>query len=280
MKHSFVFLMMGILAAPCYSNDPPKAGEVRESEIATGVKMKFCWIPAGKAMLGAPANEAGRFDNEKERAFTTVGFWLGKYEVTQDEYEAVMGENPSGYRLPKPAAGKLTKNQKGSGRNPVERVSWYDCQRFIKNCGVDGYKLALPHDDEWEYACRGGKGNQQPFYWGDKSNGDKANNDGTRPYGTDEKGRFMNCPIPVGSYEEKAPHPWGLCDMLGNVSEWCDNAESLGFRMIRGGSWRHPAAFCRSASRIGYNANTPFRGTTDPKTGSETGFRVALFPSK
>ena len=270
-----------LLAGNCFCVEPPKAGEERDFEIAKGVKMRFCWIPAGKATLGSPEKEPGRLDNEKEHEFSTDGFWLGKYEVTQAEYEAVMGKNPSRFQLPKPASGKFTMNQKGSGRYPVERVSWYDCQQFIKNCEVADHKLKLPHDDEWEYACRGGKGNQQPFYWGDESNGEQANNYGQKPYGTERKGPFKDATTPVGSYEKQAPHPWGLCDMLGNVAEWCDNAESLGFRMVRGGGWRHPGAFCRSASRVGINANAPFRRTDGTvATGEDTGFRLALAPTK
>jgi formylglycine-generating enzyme required for sulfatase activity len=257
------------------------AGEERDFEIATGVKMRFCWIPAGEARLGSPATEADRLDNEKEHDFQTDGFWLGKYEVTQGEYEAVMGRNPSAFQLPRPAAGKFTRDQKGSGRHPVERVNWHDCQKFIKNCEVAGYKIRLPHEDEWEYACRGGKGNEQPFYWGHESNGDQANNDGQRPYGTKTKGPYRAGTTAVGSYEARAPHPWGVCDMLGNVKEWCDNAEGLGFRMVRGGGWRHPGAFCRSASRVGINASAPFKRTDGTvTTGEDTGFRIALVASK
>lgn len=273
--------IIGCLSATSLGAGSPRAGEERDFEIAKGVKVRFCWIPAGNAKLGSPATEAGRMDNEKEHDFTTDGFWLGKYEVTQGEYEAVMGTNPSRFQLPRQASGKFTMNQMGSGRHPVERVSWYDCQQFIRNCEVTGFKLKLPHEDEWEYACRGGKGNQQPFYWGQEANGTQANHDGQRPYGMARAGPFKGATAPVGSYEKQTPHPWGLCDMLGNVKEWCDNAEGLGFRMVRGGGWRHPPAFCRSASRFGTNASAPFKRTTgEVTTGEDTGFRLALIPGK
>lgn len=271
-----------LLTGVSFCAEPPQAGEERDFEIAKGVKMRFCWIPAGKATLGSPATEAERQSNEKEHEFTTEGFWLGKYEVTQGEYEAVLGDNPSYFKLPRPAAGKLTMKQVGSARYPVDSVTWYECQNFVKNCEVAGYKLKLPHEDEWEYACRGGKGNDQPFYWGQESNGTQANTYGGKPYGTEKKGPFKDRTTPVGSYEKEAPHPWGLCDMLGNVAEWCDNAESLGFRMMRGGGYRHPGAFSRSASRVGINASAPFKRGAERNltTGADMGFRLALVPVK
>ncbi|WP_020473421.1 formylglycine-generating enzyme family protein [Zavarzinella formosa] len=234
----------------------PKPGEEREFEIFKEVKMRFCWIPAGKATLGSPTEEKERRKDEKEHDFETKGFWLGKYEVTQGEYEGVTGDNPSKYKR---------------ARLPVNSVSWEDCQTFIEKCGGKGMKLKLPHEDEWEYACRGGKGNKQAFYWGDVLNGDKANQDGTLPYGTTTKGEYLKKTTEVGSYEKAAPHPWGLCDMSGNVFEWCENLHGIGssFRVSRGGSWVYDAEFCRSA----------FRLRDDPTIRlNDLGFRLALVP--
>ena len=235
----------------------PEAGEEREFEIATDVKMKFCWIPAGKATLGSPAGEKDRQDGEKVHEFATKGFWLGEYEVQQSEWEGVMGDNPSMFK---------------GARLPVERVSWEDCQKFIGKCEVTGLKVKLPHEDEWEYACRGGKGNKQVFYWGDVLNGDKANIDGNYPYGTTAKGDYKKKTTEVGSYAKVAPHPWGLCDMSGNVYEWCENLDTTGGsgRVVRGGSWGGSAGVCRSACRFGFDpADSNY---------SVVGFRLALIP--
>ncbi len=246
------------------SHPVPFEGEEREFEIFDGIKMKFCWIPAGEAQLGSPEEEQAYLvktfcewerpewlENEAETVrgiHKSNGFWLGKYPVTQTQWEAVMGNNPSEFK----------------GANlPVEYVSWNDCQNFIQKCSVSGLKLQLPHEDQWEYACRGGKGNKHAFYWGNTLNGDKANSNGERPYGTDKKGIYLAKTSEVGSYEKVTPHPWGLCDMIGNVMEWCENLypENLptegSFRVVRGGGWYYDSVYCRSSSRSW--ANPTFR---------------------
>ena len=223
-------------------------------EIAKGVPMHFCWIPAGKARLGSPWREAKRSSAEKAHAYETQGFWLGKYPVTQAQWKLVMGKNPSRFK---------------GAKLPVERVSWDDCQTFIKKCGVAFLQLRLPHEDEWEYACRGGLGNKQAFYWGDSLNGDKANCDGNFPYGTATKGAYMEKTTEVGSYESKAKHPWGLCDMSGNVWGWCDNlySKESTSRVLRGGSWDCLPYGCRAADRIDFSPDV---------RRSNFGFRVCL----
>ncbi len=214
----------------------PFEGEEWEFNIINDVEMKFCWIPAGKAILGSPKNEKGRHPNETEHEFETNSFWMGKYPVTQIQWKAAMGNNPSNFL----------------GDNlPVENINWDDCQCFIKKCNVSGLKLQLPHEDQWEYACRGGKGNKQAFYWGNELNGDKANCNGNLPHGTDKKGVYLEKTTEVGSYEKVAPHPWNLCDMSGNVMEWCEKfhtAGNLGW-IVRGGSWNFKSGFCRSSFR-------------------------------
>jgi formylglycine-generating enzyme required for sulfatase activity len=197
----------------------------------------------------------------EDHEFVTKGFWLGKYHVTQEEWKAVMGDNPSHFD------GRKDNNAKGmdTSRFPVEMVCWDDCQEFLEKMnkrtevenvfGKSG-KFVLPHEDQWEYACRGGKGNEQAFYFGNELNGTQANCNGNHPYGTDKKGDFKERTTEVGSYSKEWPHPWGLCDMHGNVWQWCANKkhEESESRMLRGGSWGSYACLCRSARRAG---NTP-----------------------
>jgi formylglycine-generating enzyme required for sulfatase activity len=150
-----------------------RAGEVREVEISTGVKMKFCWIPPGEAQLGSPKSERSAVmklhgddiepdwlavESEESRGkYKCRGFWLGKYPVTQAEWQAVMRYNPSSF----------TKIEGvDSNRLPVEMVSYNDCGKFLEKLNDDATmqkvfeskgKFALLDENEWEYACRGGK---------------------------------------------------------------------------------------------------------------------------
>lgn len=107
------------------------AGAERAFEIAPGVSMVFCWVPPGTATLGSPAVEAHRSEGETEHEFTTPGFWLGKYEVTQQEWVAITGENPSYFRADGRGSERLG-GIKDTSRYPVEGVSWDDCQAFLK----------------------------------------------------------------------------------------------------------------------------------------------------
>ncbi|WP_238602763.1 formylglycine-generating enzyme family protein [Fimbriiglobus ruber] len=241
-----------------------KSGQTIDCEISPGVKMRFCWIPPGQAVLGSPESEKDRSYNEIEHEYVSRGFWLGKYEVTQGEWTAIMGNNPSKF--------------KEGGQFPAEQASWEDCQDFLakidkrfkeKLIAFDSPgKFVLPHEDEWEYACRGGKGTRQPFSFGDVCNGTQSNCNGNFPYGTTFEGRYLGKTAEVGSCEKNYPHPWGLCDMHGNVWEWCENRiqDSKSHRSLRGGSWNGSARHCRAASR----------GDDEPSDRtSHHGFRVA-----
>ncbi|OWK38115.1 serine/threonine kinase [Fimbriiglobus ruber] len=177
-----------------------------------------------------------------------------------------MGANPS--------------SLKDGPRFPVENVSREDCQKFLEKVnarpgtatafGMKG-RFVLPHEDEWEYACRGGKGNQEPFSFGGVLNGKQANCRGDLPYGTETKGPNLSKTSMAGSYEKAYPHPWGLYDMHGNVAEWCDSKRKhdKGNSVVRGGSWVNPGYNCRSASR--------YEEAPD-KRGHNIGFRVAFRP--
>jgi len=260
LRSLLVVVLAASGAAPVVADDtPPKPGDVREFEIATGVKMKFCWIPPGHATLGSPASEKDRDIDKAEHEYKSKGYWLGKYPVTQGEWQAVMGNNPSW--LSKDGGGKEKVAGMDTNRFPVETVSWIDCGKFLDKLNERGGmekvfrkrgKFVLPHEDEWEYACRGGRGNSRPFYFGDVLNGRQANCDGNSPYGTDTKGPYKGRTTEVGEYESEAPHPWGLCDMHGNVWQWCENwyDSEQKLRVLRGGSWFTVARICRAACHV------------------------------
>jgi formylglycine-generating enzyme required for sulfatase activity len=282
---------------------PPNPGETREIAIAPGVMMTFCWIPAGTAQLGSPKSERSAVlaflketkepdwlreeAAEKRGKFTTPGFWMGKYPVKQEEWAAVMKKAydedgsvltfPSYYRVGGGGESKLGPIR-DTTRFPVENVSASYCEEFLNRATSLGdvsavfgksARFALPHEDEWEYACRGGLGNQ-PYYFGEALNGTQANCDGTIPFGTTAKGAYLRRPCPVeydnqGSY---SAHPWGLHHMHGNVYEWCSNSYELtDRRVLRGGSWSIFSVYCRAAYR--------FRFAPQSRNGT-IGFRVII----
>jgi formylglycine-generating enzyme required for sulfatase activity len=257
-----------------------KGGEEQVVDLGGGVKMKFCWVPQGEAQLGSTKAERQQVlkliekteephwlapEAEEVRGkFKTKGFWLAKYPVTQEQWRTVMGNNPSHFT----ASNEKIKEAgiTDTSQFPVDTVSWNDCQEFVGKLNASVRvqtllgrgKFVLPHEDEWEYACRGGKGNKRPFYFGDQLNGDLANCDGNYPYGTDAKGEFKGRTTKVGEYEAKARHPWGLCDMHGNVMQWCENKNKNDedSYVIRGSSWHEHARDCRAARRF-WNIPSP-----------------------
>ena len=241
-------------------------GEVVEFPLPRGLKMPFCWIPPGTAQLGSPLAEQNAVgsrtdwlaaESEARRGvYTSKGFWLAKYPVTQAEWYAITGATPSYFQ-----AGSAVKGL-DTTRFPVEQVSWdMICgkggflEKFNAVGGVEkafgkAGTFALPHEDMWEYACRGGLGNDRPFYFGKELNGTQANIDGNFPFGTATKGPYLERPTSVGTYASKSPHPWGLCDMHGNVWEWCENLyDQTNSRVLRGGSWNYYGRYCRAADR-------------------------------
>ena len=156
------------------------------------------------------------------------GLYFGKYEVTQKQWEAIMGNNPSYF--------------KGDLSRPVEMVSWNDCQEFVKKVNsysnVTGYTFFLPTAEQWEYACRAGsKGN-----YGLLADGSEGTLDEMGWY-FDNSGRKTH---PVG---QKKPNAWGLYDMHGNVWEWTASANGSD-RINRGGSYYSPASYCESGYGI------------------------------
>ncbi|HEX2687950.1 MAG TPA: formylglycine-generating enzyme family protein [Kofleriaceae bacterium] len=174
------------------------------------VEQRMRWIPPGAFLMGSPEDELGRFPNEgpQHTVMLTRGYWLGETPVTQALWAAVMGENPSRFRGEEPE----------DLERPVEQVSWDDCQAFLErlNQQVVGLGARLPTEAEWERACRGGT--EGATWVGELSREIRAPElDAIAWYGgnSDEETH------PVG---RKAPNPYGLYDLLGNVYEWCADA--------------------------------------------------------
>ena len=253
------------------SQKEPKPGEERVFDFGNGVKMTFCWIPGtnGKARLGSHQGEDKREVDEVEHEVELDGFWMAKMEMTQGQYMKLTGKkNPSSFCAD--GGGKAKVAGMNTDEFPVEYVSWDDAKDCIKGLQLPRgmKKVGLPSEAQWEWACRGGRGNTRAFYFGDVLNGDKANHNGNYPYGTTTKGTYEARTTKVGSYETKAPHPWGLCDMHGNVWEWCEDyygeyaklpggknpvqtsKQSNDVRVLRGGSWNYISWYCRSAVRF------------------------------
>jgi formylglycine-generating enzyme len=259
--------------------DRPKLEDRLRDLVASGVKpvgpfftnsigMKFAWIPAGTFLMGSPESEELRLDDETQHKVTlTRGYWLGIHPVTQEQWQAVMGNNPSHF--------------KDENFLPVHQASWDDCQEFLtKLNGQDGEAYRLPSNAEWEFACR--SGTLTPFFFGDTIRPDQANYDCSFFYGKGTRGIAHRKPTPVGSYQ---PNAFGLHDMHGNVWEWCadwfepystsevvdpEGRASGRGRVLHGGSWDYYPSVARSAFRLGYESDTRFY---------QAGFRVARSPT-
>ena len=249
-----------------------------DAATTNSIGMKLTLIPAGEFMMGSPDEEEGHSDDETEhRVRITKPFFLGVYEVTQAEYERVMGTNPSWFSST--GIGKGSVSGLDTSRFPVELVSWDDAAEFCRKLSSLPEERAarrtyrLPTEAEWEYACRAGT--TSPFHFGSQLNGEQANCDGGYPYGTTDKGPDLKRTTTVGSY---APNAFGLYDMHGNVWEWCQDwygeqyyatsssadpkgPSSGSSRVLRGGSWGSGARYCRSAYRGRYTAGYRYDGS-------------------
>jgi len=222
--------------------DSIKAGAEKVTlDLSAGVQMELTLIRPGSFMMG----DAKGGDDEKpvHKVTITKPFYVGKYKVTQQQWEAVMGSNPSEVKEPK---------------NPVEHVSWEDCEAFLKKFnekfGSKSIKFSLPTEAQWEYVCRAGSSTQYCF-------GDNEADLGRYAWFiNNSKGKIH----PVG---EKRPNAWGLYDVHGDTWEWCAdwyNKEyyksspasdptgpaSGAFRVCRGSSWDNLAPDCRCGFRL------------------------------
>ena len=216
--------------------------------VKNSVGIELVYVPPGSFMMGSETGESD--EKPVHRVSIGNGFYMGKYEITQAEWQAVMGNNPSFF--------------KGCDNCPVEQVSRDDAIAFIArlNAQNDGFTYRLPTEAEWEYACRAGT--TTDFAFGDSINSAQANFDGNFPYGKAAKGVYRKKTTPVGSFQ---PNAFGLYDMHGNVWEWCqdeyhDNyngAPTDGsawmsdrprvFWLSRGGDWYYHGRNVRSANR-------------------------------
>jgi formylglycine-generating enzyme required for sulfatase activity len=253
------------------SSESQSTSQVRDlPRITNSIGMKLVLIPKGTFMMGSPESEQGRNENENQHEVTlSKDYYLGVYEVTQAQYEKVMGKNPSHFQ------GAEVGNENAD--LPVENVSWDDAVEFCKKLSnlpeekKAGREYRLPTEAEWEYACRAGsktaysfddeKGLLPEYGWFDRNSSSRTHT--------------------VGLLE---PSDWGVYDMHGNVWEWCSDwydeypkgavSDPTGpkegsFRVYRGGGWYLVAADCRSA----------YRGWYAPSYRNDSGFRVALSPS-
>jgi formylglycine-generating enzyme required for sulfatase activity len=224
------------------------ASQSFREDLGKGVTLDMVKIPGGTFLMGSPKSEEGHRDSESPQHSVTIApFYMGKFAVTQAQYQAVMGDNPA--------------NFKGDQR-PVERVSWHDAIAFCQKLSEKtGNHYRLPSEAEWEYACRAGT--TTPFYFGETITSDLVNFNGGFTYGAASKGICRGTTTEVGSFP---PNEFGLYDMHGNVWEWCadrwhgnykgapidGNAWMDGdsnYRLLRGGSWYFNPADCRSAIR-------------------------------
>lgn len=252
------------LQSPVVNNS---LGGKRTTLIKTVNGMEFTWIPAGSFMMGSPAGEPERENGEKQHRVTlTKGFYMQTTEVTQGQWKAVMGNNPSYFQ--------------DCGNNcPVEKVSWDDVQEFIRKLNNQDRpnRYSLPTEAQWEYAARAGK--QTPFYFGKCLSTSQVNYNGNYPMSSCSTGKYQKQTLPVKSF---SPNKWGLYNMHGNVWEWCQDWKgdysfnsvvnpkgplSGSDRVIRGGSWSDHAGYCRSAFRGWHGPAYQFSGL---------GFRLVL----
>jgi formylglycine-generating enzyme required for sulfatase activity len=252
-----LLLSASLLAAAAPAGKPA-------SRTIADLELELLWVAPGTFTMGSAPEEPDRNQAEGPQTRVTLsrGFWLGKTEVTQAQYERVMGANPSTFKSAGPTA-------------PVENVSWLDAMEFCRKLNEreaaagrlpEGYAYTLPTEAQWEYVYRGGTTGAYPaepaaMSW-------NAGNSGETTH----------------AVAQRQPTPWGFYDMPGNVLEWCydwygnypggEVTDPSGprrghYRMTRGGSWRTDSRLARSAARS---------GGSEGRRDYTIGFRLALSP--
>ncbi len=251
----------------------PASAAYQPVDLGQGVTLEMVLIPGGPLMMGSPHGEPHRDGREgPQHPVTLAPFWIGKYPVTQAQYQAIMGNNPAHF--------------KGDNR-PVEQVSWHDAVEFCDRLSKQlGQPYTLPSEAQWEYACRAGT--TTPFNCGETLTTDLANYHGHYTYGSGPQGTYRQQTTDVGIFPANG---FGLHDMHGNVWEWCldhdhddyqgaprdgrawvdAEAEENKPRILRGGAWHYLPGDCRCAYRYnGYPVNRYFG----------SGFRVVTVPPR
>ncbi|MBD2361119.1 SUMF1/EgtB/PvdO family nonheme iron enzyme [Anabaena minutissima FACHB-250] len=260
---TFQFEVVTVNAQGKITNRRNEQARYFEEDLGNGVSLEMVQIPGGTFTMGSPGEE-GYSDEKPQHQVRVPGFFMGKYPVTQEQYQAIMGINPSYF--------------KGEKR-PVEKVSWDDAVEFCEKLSQKtGKTYRLPSEAEWEYGCRAGT--TTPFYFGETITPDLVNYNGNYPYGSAPKGECREQTTNVGIFP---PNSFGLHDMCGNVWEWCKDVYNDGYqgaptdgsawltgsdndrKLLRGGSWYDLAWLCRSAVRD---------GDAPAIRGNSVGFRV------
>ncbi|MEG4206061.1 bifunctional serine/threonine-protein kinase/formylglycine-generating enzyme family protein [Microcoleus sp. Pol7_A1] len=230
------------------TNRQHRQAQFFRENLGSGAILDMVAIPGGRFVMGSPSTEAGRSNNEgPQRTVNISPFFMGKYAITQEQWEVVMGNNPS--------------DIKGLKR-PVEQVSWNNALEFCQKISQKTGKIyRLPSEGEWEYACRAGT--TTPFYFGETITPNLVNYDGNYPYGAAPKGLYRKQTTDVGSFP---PNAFGLYEMHGNVWEWCSDKWHGNYngaptdgsswetgtdnnRVLRGAAWNCNTVYCRSAYR-------------------------------
>ncbi len=224
----------------------PEPKKTVDFDLGGGVKMDLVLLGPGSFMMGDPKGE--KDEKPVHKVTISKSFYMGKFDVTQEQWQGVMGGNPSHFK---------------GARNPVDSVSWEACQAFIKKLNekfaASGATFSLPTEAQWEYACRAGASTRYGF-------GDEEARLGEYGWFETNAGGQTH---PVG---EKKPNAWGLYDMQGNLWQWCADwydgsyykkspatdptgpsepggPSGVSSRALRGGCWGDPASCCRCACR-------------------------------
>jgi len=270
-KHKAISVTLSVAAGAPRAAAGAGAESFAES-LGEGVDLQMLAIPAGQFLMGSPPDELEREEREGPQHPVRVSeFWMAQTPITQAQWQAVMGSDPSRF------------NGSDSAQRPVESVSWHEAMEFCRRLSQrTGRRYTLPSEAQWEYACRAGTAT--PFSFGQTLTAELANYDASSTYADGPQGECRQQTTPVGMFPANA---WGLHDMHGNVWEWCldhwhpdyKGAPSDGrawlsgddqsARLLRGGSWNNHPRYCRSAYRSRYL----------PATRSYIlGFRVCCLP--
>ncbi|HZV04645.1 MAG TPA: SUMF1/EgtB/PvdO family nonheme iron enzyme, partial [Gemmataceae bacterium] len=259
-----LIVFLGVWLSSRFKEETPKT-------ITNSIGMKFVFVGRGTFLMGSPENEHLRYPDEfQHEVEITRPFYMGAYEVTQEQYERVMGQNPSWFASS--GEGKDKVQGIDTSQFPVETVSWKDTVEFCRRLSKlpeeksIGRAYRLPTEAEWEYSCRGGrlfKNPSPPFHFGNSLSSTQANFNNS-PLGDASKEPDLHRTTKVGSY---SPNSLGLYDLHGNVSEWCadwfdakyyersprqnpQGPENGELRVLRGGSWDYGGGYCRAAIRL------------------------------